>query len=50
VHERRINPAEIEAFDDCFLTGSAAELSSVACIEIKLIFLIQNHRIANERL
>ncbi|MEM8985490.1 MAG: branched-chain amino acid aminotransferase [Pseudomonadota bacterium] len=33
VYERRITPDELEAFDECFLTGTAAEVSPVARIE-----------------
>jgi branched-chain amino acid aminotransferase len=35
VHQRRIKPDEIESFEDCFLTGSAAEISPVARIDSK---------------
>jgi branched-chain amino acid aminotransferase len=32
-YERHILPGEIETFNDCFLTGTAAEISRVACID-----------------
>ncbi|WP_339114218.1 branched-chain amino acid aminotransferase [Thioclava sp. GXIMD2076] len=32
VHERRINPLELPSFDECFLTGTAAEVTPVAQI------------------
>ena len=32
VHERKINPKELSNFVGCFLTGTAAEVTPVACI------------------
>ncbi|WP_339108247.1 branched-chain amino acid aminotransferase [Thioclava sp. GXIMD4216] len=32
VHERRINPLELASFEECFLTGTAAEVTPVAQI------------------
>src|SRR5208282_5005735 len=32
VHERRIAPEELTTFDECFLTGSAAEVTPVGSI------------------
>ena len=32
VHERKINPKELSDFVGCFLTGTAAEVTPVACI------------------
>ena len=32
VHERKINPSELPNFVGCFLTGTAAEVTPVSCI------------------
>ena len=32
VHERKISPSELPNFDGCFLTGTAAEVTPVSCI------------------
>ncbi len=32
VHERRIKPEELESFQECFLTGTAAEVTPVGQI------------------
>ena len=32
VHERKINPNELNDFVGCFLTGTAAEVTPVSCI------------------
>ena len=33
IHERKISPKELSKFVGCFLTGTAAEVTSVSCIE-----------------
>jgi len=33
VHERKISPTELPNFIGCFLTGTAAEVTPVSCIE-----------------
>ena len=33
VNERKIKPEELKNFDGCFLTGTAAEVTPVSCIE-----------------
>ena len=32
VHERKIKPEELSSFVGCFLTGTAAEVTTVSCI------------------
>ena len=33
VNERKIKPEELKNFEGCFLTGTAAEVTPVSCIE-----------------